>query len=224
VELRDYASLLWRRWPIWVGLTLLALVFSAVYSLTGPNAYESTLRLVVGTEPLPTAVGYYDPNYYSWLASEYLADDLSELLKSEAFAQDVSSFLGYRVDARAIADVARTKKTHRMLDVTVSAPTAEQAQAIGQAYEQAINARLPTYFPQLRVQNAHVAIINRPSVSRALTPSLLAGSIALRTTVGLVLGLALAFLVDYVDASVRDRAEAEQLLGAPSLAEIPRAR
>ena len=224
MELREYGALLWRRWPIWVGLTVLALIFSTIYSLLGPNAYDSSLRVAVGTEPLPTAVGYYDPNYYAWLSSEYLADDLSELLKSEAFAQDVSSFVGYRVDARAIADVTRTKKTHRLIDVTISAPTAEQAQALGQAFEQAVNARLPAYFPQLRVQNAHVAVVNHPAVSRALSPPLLLGSIALRTAVGLVLGLALAFLVDYLDASVRDRAEAEQLLGMPLLAEIPRAR
>jgi capsular polysaccharide biosynthesis protein len=224
VELREYGALLWRRWPIWAGLTVVALAFSAVFGLFGPNSYESTMRLAVGTEPLPTAVGYYDPNYYSWLSSEYLADDLSELLKSETFAQDVSTFLGSRVEPRAISDVTRTKKTHRLLDVTVSAPTPEQAQALGLAYEKAINAKLPDYFPQLRVVNAHVSILNHPSVSRALTPALLLGSIAVRTLVGLLLGLALSFLVDYLDASVRDRDEAERLLGTPLLAAIPRHR
>lgn len=224
MELRQYGVILWRRWPIWVGLTALALVFSIALAVAGPTAYESTLRLAVGTEPVPTAIGYYDPNYYAWLSSEYLADDLSELLKSEAFAQDVSAALGYRLDPSAIAQVTRTKKTHRMLDVTVTAPTSEQALSIGRAYEQAINSRLPAYFPQLHVQNGRVTVINRPTVSRALPPVLLAGQIALRTLVGLALGLGLAFLVDYLDSSVRDRAEAERLTGVPVLGEIPTAR
>src|SRR5437764_9435369 len=113
MELRAYGALLMRRWPIWAGLMVLALVVSAIYALRGPVAYESTLRIAVGTEPLPTAVGYYDPNYYAWLSSEYLADDLSELLKSEVVAADVSAALGTGVEPRSIADVTRTKKTHR---------------------------------------------------------------------------------------------------------------
>jgi len=219
-----YGALLLRRWPIWVGLTALALVVSTIYQLTGPVAYQATLRLAVGTEPIPTAVEYYDPNYYSWLSSEYLADDLSELLKSQAVAQDVSAALGYRVDPALIADVTRTKKTHRMLDVTITAPTAEEALAIAQAYEKVINTRLPDYFPQLRVQRASVSILNHPTVSRSLSLPLTAGMILLRALVGFVLGVGLAFLVDYLDQSVRDRAEAERLTGLPVLAEIPLGR
>jgi capsular polysaccharide biosynthesis protein len=221
MELRHYGQLLLRRWPIWVGITVLSLIFSAAYALMGPVAYETSLRLAVGVEPLPTTDPKYDPNYWAYVTSEYLADDLSEFLKSEAFAQEVSAQLGYRIDPKAISDVTRTKKTHRMLDVTISAPTAEQAQAVGQAYEQAINTKLPTYFPQLRVQGAHVTVINHPTVGRAAPALQLAGEVLLRTLVGLVLGLGLAFLVDYLDASIRDRAEAERLTGAPVLGEIP---
>jgi capsular polysaccharide biosynthesis protein len=221
VELRQYGSVLLRRWPVWAGLTALALLFSAIMAVRGPVAYEGTMRLAVGTEPLITANPQYDPNYYAWVSSEYLADDLSELLKSEAFAQDVSAALGYRLNPEDLAKVTRTQKTHRMLDVTVSASSFEQALAISQAYEQTINTKLDSYFPQLRIQNAHVTMINRPKVERALTPLALVGTIVLRSLVGLALGIALAFLVEYLDASVRDRAEAESLTGAPVLGEIP---
>jgi capsular polysaccharide biosynthesis protein len=224
VELRQYGDLLIRRWPIWVGLTVLALMFSTVWALLGPVAYEATLRMAVGTEPVPTSVGYYDPNYYAWLSSEYLADDLSEFLKSDTFAADVSQIMGYKVDPKQIADVTRTKKTHRMIDVTVSAPTPQEAQAIGDAYEKAVNEKLPQYFPQLRVQNAAVTVVNHPKADLAYGKAALAGIIVLRALVGLVLGLALAFLVDYLDASVRDRLDLERLGGLPVLAEIPAAR
>jgi capsular polysaccharide biosynthesis protein len=224
MELRQYGSVLMRRWPIWVGLALFMCLVSIFLSLRGPVAYEATIRLAVGTRPLPSSVGYYDPNYYAWISSEYLADDLSELLRSEAFAQDVSEVLGYRVDPRDLSNVVRTQKTHRMLDVTISAPTFEQALTISRAYEQVINTKLQSYFPQLQVQNAQVTVINRPKIERALTPAALAGTVALRTLVGLALGLALAFLVEYLDSSVRDRDEAERLTGAPVLGEIPLAR
>jgi protein tyrosine kinase modulator len=40
--------------------------------------------------------------------------------------------------------------------------------------------------------------------------------------IGLIVGIAAAFLVDYLDSSVRTRQEAESLLQAPVLGEIPR--
>jgi len=52
---------------------------------------------------------------------------------------------------------------------------------------------------------------------RALVAVLTAGGL-----VGLIVGIGLAFLVDYVDPSLRSRQEAETLLQLPVLGEIPR--
>jgi capsular polysaccharide biosynthesis protein len=40
--------------------------------------------------------------------------------------------------------------------------------------------------------------------------------------IGLIVGIGVAFLVDYVDPSLRSRQEAETLLRLPVLGEIPR--
>ena len=48
--------------------------------------------------------------------------------------------------------------------------------------------------------------------------------IALRTLIGLIVGIALAFLVDYLDPSLRSREEVERLLEVPVLGEIPSRR
>jgi capsular polysaccharide biosynthesis protein len=50
----------------------------------------------------------------------------------------------------------------------------------------------------------------------------LLSEIGLRTLIGLIVGIGAAFLVDYVDPSVRTREEAEALLDMPVLGEIPR--
>ena len=221
MELRQYGSVLMRRWPIWVGLTLIALVFSTVLALRGPVAYEATLRLAVGTVPLMTTDPQYDPNYYAWISSEYLADDLSELLRSEAFAQDVSEILGYRLNPEELAEVTRTQKTHRMLDLTVPGSSPQEALAIANAYEEAINTRLPSYFPQLQVQNAKVTMINRPKVARAMGAGEIVGTVLLRGLIGLALGVALVFLLEYLDSTIRNRTEAELMIGVPVLGEIP---
>jgi capsular polysaccharide biosynthesis protein len=65
-------------------------------------------------------------------------------------------------------------------------------------------------------------VITPPATRRANTIPGLISEIGLRTLVGLLAGLGLALLVDYLDPSVRTRQEAEDLLRLPVLGAIPR--
>src|SRR3977135_2355768 len=91
MELREYWSIIRRRWWLPVAITLVALVASTVVGLRGAAAYKTDMRLAVTTIPTPDPNGvlYYDPIYYSNLDSEYLADDMSEFMTSRAFADEV---------------------------------------------------------------------------------------------------------------------------------------
>jgi capsular polysaccharide biosynthesis protein len=220
---------LWRYWEIvrrrlWLVLLLpaIALLASALLALRGPSAYCSNLKLAVGIIPEPREGAAYKYDlYYPWLSSEYLADDLTEVVKSQAFAEDVSAEMGYPVEPAFIANATRSKKTHRTIDLAVCGADEEGVRAMGDAYQRVLNTRLGDYFRQLQTQNAQVRIINRPTISRSLTPSGLATDLLLRTLLGLVLGVALAFLLHYLDDRLRSRREVEDSLGLPTLAEIP---
>jgi capsular polysaccharide biosynthesis protein len=223
VQFRNYLTTI-RRWLWLVGLLpAVALVASSYLALRGPGAYCSNMTLAVSMIPEAGAVRgteYYPP-YWETLTSEYLADDLTVVLKSQAFAQDVSAELGYSLEPATIVAATRTKKTHRTIDLSVCGQEPGTVAAVGDAYERTLNTRLGEYFRQLQTQNVQVRVINRPSLGRANSLSGLAAEIALRTLLGLALGLALAFLLEYLDDRLRDRRELEQLLGMPTLAEIP---
>src|SRR5579859_6952755 len=124
MELREYGNIIRRRWWLPVALTLVALVASTAVGLRGAAAFRTDMRLAVSTIPTPDpgAVLYYDPTYYSNLDSEYLADDMSELLTSRAFAGDVTRELAASstpvdVDVEAVMNATRAKKTHRFIDI-----------------------------------------------------------------------------------------------------------
>jgi capsular polysaccharide biosynthesis protein len=223
MELRQAWPVVRRRWWLIAGLTLATLLVAAALELRGPTAYKAELRLVVSAVPqVPTGPTIqYDPYYYAWLSSEYLADDLAELLKSEAFAQDVSALLGYRVDPLTASNVVRTQKTHRMIDVTVTGSTPQQALEIAEAYEQVARSSLQRYFGQFRAQNGVVEVVNRPEVSAANPLPVRVLNVLLRGLVGLLAGLGLAFALEYLDNTIRDAQEAEEALGLPVLGEIP---
>lgn len=225
MELSHYGSVIRRRWWLIAAVTALSFAAASLVAWRGPCAFQSNMRMAVSVVPEPRREAYYGyDSYYPWLASEYLADDLSELVRSQAFAEDVSADLGHTIDPAILANVTRTKKTHRMVDVTICGSDLASTTAIGDAYERTINARLGEYMGMLQANNGFVRIINRPTLTRASGPAALVGEVLLRTAVGTILAIGLAFLLEYLDNRLRTRREVEELLEWPVLGEIPAAR
>ena len=222
MELRAYGAVLKRHARLIIVITLATLLVSVVLALRGPSAYTASMRLAISVVPDPRVGDFFKfDSYYSVLTSEYLADDLSELLRSEAFAADVSAEMGNTVEPEAIVNLTRTKKTHRLLDVQVVANNPQTAMAIAEAYERVLNTKLAEYLAFLQSNNGFVRIVNRPRVTRTNTLPLTAAEVGLRTMAGLLGAVGLAFLLEYVDDRLRDRRQVESFLGTKVLAEIP---
>jgi capsular polysaccharide biosynthesis protein len=231
MELREYWSIIRRRWWLAAAIALVALIASTAVGVRGAAAYKTDMRLAVSTIPIPDpqAERYFDSAYYANLDSEYLADDMSEFMTSRAFADEVKRELAtsgtpYDVDIETIMNATRSKKTHRFIDITVTTPTYEQGSQIAGSISRILNdkPRLAQYLQALTAYNTQMTVVTPPVTHRANTVVGLISEIALRTLIGLVAGIGLAFLIDYFDASVRTREEAEILLKAPVLGQIPR--
>jgi capsular polysaccharide biosynthesis protein len=224
LEVRDYLAVLQRRWKIILALGLVALAVATIAALRGPRAYEATIRIAVSTgdRAAGDAAPYlYYREYYNWLASEYLADDLSEVVRSDSFAADVAAELNEQVSRAAIREVVRARKTHRILEVTVQAADADQATRIAGAVAEVIRAKGGKYLAQLATPSGQLAVLDQPVARPATTTGSLMLDIGLRTALGLILGVFLAFLIDYLDSSVRSSRDVERFLGLPVLGEIP---
>ena len=233
MELREYWSIIRRHWWLPAALGLVALIASTVVGVRGAAAYKTDMRVAVSTIPVPdpNAERYYDPAYYANLDSEYLADDMSEFMTSRAFADEVHRELATSsepldVDIDTITNVTRAKKTHRFIDITITTPTFEEGTAIAGSISRILSDpnHVSQYLRALTAYNTQMSVVTPPVTHRANTLAGLISEIALRTLIGLLVGIGLAFLVDYLDPSVRTRQEAESLLAMPVLGEIPRTR
>src|ERR1700704_4464908 len=115
MELREYWSIIRRRWWLPVAITLVALIAATAVGVRGAAAYKTDMRIAVSTIPTPDANAtlYYDPTYYSNLDSEYLADDMSEFMTSRAFADEITRELANAkqpdVDISTLLNATRTK-------------------------------------------------------------------------------------------------------------------
>ncbi|MDO8688627.1 MAG: Wzz/FepE/Etk N-terminal domain-containing protein [Dehalococcoidia bacterium] len=222
MELRQYAGILWKRAWIIVAVTLLA---GAIGYLASParEGFVADLTVAIGVRPEQKQSDIYQyDRYYSFLSSEYLADDFSEVIKSQAFLNDVKQALGGAdIPLDSIFGNRSITKTHRLLAISVSARTQDMAQRIADAVVNVMQAKGNLYLAQLGSDQALVTVIDPPRVYPASHGSKALLDLGLRTGLGLLAGLALVLLLEYLDTTVRDRTEAEGLLGLAVLGELP---
>lgn len=222
MDLVRYWHIVKRRW--WVVVGLLAFVALSYLALNrrAPQTYSAAMRFVVGIAPEPSDGDYYTyDRYYTWLTAEYLVDDLSEVVKSAAFAHDIASAAGLNVPTGAIQGATSAGKLHRILTVSVGWHDADELARIANAIVATLTQHGASYFEQLSASRAVISIIDPPvvvPVGRSLRQRL---DLPLRLILALFAGVALTFLLDYLDGSVRHRQDLTTL-GLPILAEIPR--
>lgn len=229
MDLREYIQLVRRRWRVIGGVGLVAMLVAIYLALRGATVYQAVIRIALSISPQEGAAQFYNyDGYYPWLTSEYLSDDLSEVLKSRAFAEDVlaryQAATGEVVklsDIRDFMDIIRVRKTHRLLTITIASGDQRKAEDLGQAITAVLSEGMERYFGQLGQMNAQVRVIDPARVERTTNTAGIIMDIVQRTVIGLLVGVGLALLLDYLDGSVRSTREVEQLLGVTVLGEIP---
>lgn len=216
MELRAYWRIVQRRMWVVIGLVLLVAVVSLFLRESTPPVYQASLRFIVGVPPEPVRGDYYTyDRYYAWLASEYLADDFSEVVKSEAFADKVTARLEVaglqaQIPAGAIQGATVAEKQHRILSMRITWGNPVELERIAQAAATTLQEDGAKFFGQLGEEQALIHLIDPPVIT-PIPPSLRQRlDLPLRLLLALIAGLFLAFLIDYLDDSVRDVQELEE--------------
>lgn len=222
MELRQYWKVVRRRWWIIAGLTLVALAGSIVFRSQPTAMYQANMRFTIGVTPESDSERVtMDPLYSAYLASEYIADDFTEILRSESFASDVSERLqGIAVSPGAIQGFTVAEKQHRIISVQITWPDEGQLQDIAQAAVEALEEENAKYFAQLGSEGAQVFVIDSPkvvSLGIGLKDRL---ELPIRALLGVIAGLGLVFLIEYLDDTIREPEEVEAL-GMSVLGLIP---
>jgi capsular polysaccharide biosynthesis protein len=227
MELRAYWLIIRRRLWLPVGLALFVGLMTLIVQkpwLPSPASYSASMRFNVGIQPERIPGVYTYDRYYSMLTSEYLVDDLGEIVRSQVFASAVSQQLaqeGINVPAGAIGASTQPGKLHRILTVNVGWGDEKQLRAIANAIAATLTQHSADFFAQFSASEADIRVIDPPVVSVVAPPARKQLDLPLRVALALAAGIGLAFLLDYLDDSVRDRRELEQM-GFVVLGEVPR--
>lgn len=222
--LKRYWHIIWQRaWLIGLLLVLVLGSYVIMYRPTPPT-FIATMRFTVGIKPEPSSGQYYTyDRYYTWLTAEYLLDDLSEVVKSSVFAEDVALTSGVSVPPGAIQGATAAGKLHRILSLSISWPNETELRQIAAAAAQVLQDRNNRYLGQLATENAVITLIDPPTISQTGTSLRQRLDLPLRIILALIAGIILAFLIDYLDDTLRGKDDVERL-GVIVLAEIPRTK
>jgi len=221
MELRQCWRIVRRR--IWIVVLLVAIVLGASVAFRSPHPalFQASMRFSVGLEPEAKGGDYYSyDRYYAWLASEYLIDDLTEVVRSEAFAEAIGRELA---DIDFGAGAITADKKHRIMTVRIVWRDEEELKSIAEATGKVIQEQSGDFFGQLSGREPDIRLIDPPSIAPAPKSLKERLDLPIRLLLALVAGVALTFLLDCLDDSIRDGAELEAM-GIEVLGEIPPAR
>lgn len=220
-EIRLLARLLRRRWwlillPVLVVAVLVALQLLNRGGTSGSYGVSFRYSAAQSSSNLPQRNGDFQD---VWLASEFTVNALTEWVKSSSFRTELAARLGDEVSLEGLS--IATDRARSVGLVQMSHPDAQALEKIVTAAIDVLRTRNAAYFPHLGEQNAEVRLLDEPQV----TP--IAPAIAnrfgplLQLSVGLLLGLVVAFLAEVFDPLLYQRDELERL-GWRVLATIPK--
>jgi capsular polysaccharide biosynthesis protein len=226
VELRHYWSVVWDRGLIVLAVTLASLLAAilSVAALPQPlPSYQETIQL--GVKPTVFSRQSLDQygEYYLFLASEFLNDDVINVVEGNGFLDALKARYASRPEGAPNGSI-KGKKAHRVITFTVSSDTGADAMTMAQGIQELLASPGPgdpRYMEIFSEQQPRVSVIDPPRL--IVQPGVRRGAldVAVRTLLGLIVGLALAFLLHYLDDTVRTGEDLERL-GLPVLAEVPR--
>lgn len=207
MELLAILRVLRRRW--W--LVLLPVVIAGIIAgrsllnaRGGSGGFSTSFRYTaMQVMNLPQRDGDYQD---VWLASEFVVNAFTEWVRSSTFKAELQTLLP-EVDLGPL--IVGADKVRSIGRIDLSYPDEAALQQISDATVTVIETRSEAYFPQLGEESAQFALLDTPVVSAA--PPALPNRFGpfLQIGVAIIGGLALAFLVEYLDLRIRSRAELE---------------
>lgn len=222
MDLIQYWKIITKRWWLPASLIVLVGMLSGLTYRTPPQLYMTTFKFNVGIAPVPqTGADYVDNPLDTWMASEYLMDDLASAVRGADYARRVAQRLNE--EGVNLAGAFGSATEHRVLSISITWPNSEQLARIANAAIAVLQEEAAALVGPLGASKVVLPLIDPPvvvPVGRSLKDKL---DIPIRLGLALVAGIAGAFLLDYLDTSVRDRDEVEGM-GIPILAEIPKSK
>lgn len=216
MELREYLQIIRKRIWIVVALTLVAAIISSIVSFfVLEPIYQSNTTLYVGKK----TDGQEAMVYNDLLLNNQLVKDYRELVKSRLIARTVIDELQlHDMTAGQLAGKlsVNLKNDTRLIEITAQDTDPELAMVIANKVAEVFKQKVVEL---MDVEN--VQVIDRAEVPISPVKPKKELNIAIATFIGLMTGLGIIFLIEYLDNTIKTPEDIEKHLGLPVIGTIP---
>lgn len=186
---------------------------------TGAGGYSTVFRYTAGQslEAIPNRDGDFQD---VWLASELLVNAFTDWVRTSRFMDEIVATADIEINTGVLGIAADNERS--IGQVYLSYPVEADLAVIADAVIEVMQTRNQVYFSaQLGDAPAQVTILDDPRISYNPPPLSDRFGSLVRLAVGVIAGLGLAFLVEYLDPTIHERSQVEDS-GLKVLGSIPR--
>lgn len=229
MELRHYLTIIRRSWWLVLGLPALVALLTVALWLILPGRYGLRVAMLVTQNQIaasdPAAILPDYNSYNSWAASEYIVDDLLQLVETQRFARDIVALVqqqhGVTLDTEQVRRGLEAERKHRTVYLSVEADNRDHALWIAQAAVETLRRQGLAYWNRQNSAQLNIAVLDAPEqASRVGGLTGLALDLIIRVLLALLLALGIAFARHALDTSIHSRDDVEAL-GLPVAGTIP---
>lgn len=217
MELHEYLQIFRKRWALIVAITLISTVTSAVlsYFVIKPT-YKADISVIIGkqeNDPSAPKINYNDVMMYQKLVKTY-----SEFAKSRTVAEDVINKMNLNIKVEALQSMISVspKGDTEFLTITVKSKDPKTAMNIANQLAKSlkeVSANVKKIDNVVLLDDAQL-----PTTPDNPKPLL---NIIIAFFIGVMVSIGLAFLIEYMDNTVKTPEEIEKLIGMPVIGIIP---
>lgn len=217
LDLRDFFIILRKRVKLIAAITIACTVVSALLSffIIRPT-FEARTSIIVGKPQ--TAESKLDNNdvvMYQKLIKTYAV-----IAKSERVAQNASVKLGIKYTPKEIQEMIQVtpQQDTQVLEIKAENKDSKEAAAIIDAVTSAFVEEAKVSFPT----GGSIEILDRAKVPEEPIKPKKALNVAIAFFLGLMVSVGLAFVLEYMDKTIKTEEDVERYLGLPVIGIIPK--
>jgi capsular polysaccharide biosynthesis protein len=210
-----------------ITVPMLVGMFVMMQMVSGDPTYTASAQLTITRAPQQLEIEDFRFNeYYLFRSSEFMLDDLVEIVRGNVFAADIQERIrdefGTDIPAGEIQSAIASNRRHRILTIDVTNADADRAVMIAQAATEQLSQEAPKYFgfdaPERGALVEPVQVADHAGQTAGQDQIFW----ALQLLVAVFAGVLLAFLFDHLDDRLHSAEMVEHSLGLDVIAEVPR--
>lgn len=216
-EIMDYIEIIKKRKVMIIMITLLAVILTGVVSFIISPTYEAQTTVIIGKSSSSSAqkTDYSDVMMYQSLVKTYAAIAQSNKVAGEA--ADALDSSTYTADSIEKAITVTPQDNTQIITIKAKSSDPYAAKNIANALTDSFLTEAAKVYPD---QNAQV--LDKAEVPEAPVKPNKKLNIAIAFVLGLIASAGLAFLLEYMDNTVKTEKDVEKYLGLPVIGMIPK--